>query len=100
IRARNVTGVQTCALPIYLVTMLALEPDRPDELLPLRGVVSMNGPGSMRPENLLQSRERVTQLGLTPEEIDRLDAAVAAPPVQWRSEERRVGEGWGRWGYR
>jgi len=67
----------------HLVTMLALEPDRPDELLPLRGVVSMNGPGSMRPENLLQSRERVTQLGLTPEEIDRLDAAVAAPPVQW-----------------
>lgn len=66
----------------HLVTMLALE-ERPTDLLPLCGVVSMNGPGSMRPENLLKSQERLTQLGLTQDEIDRLDAVVTAPPVDW-----------------
>ena len=66
----------------HLVTAFALG-ERPADLLPLRGVVSMNGPGSMRPQNLLQARERIGQLGLSRAEIDLLDAPVASPPVEW-----------------
>lgn len=66
----------------HLVTMLALT-QRPADLVPLSGVVSMNGPGSMRPEHLLQAQERITQLELTPSEIALLDEPVTAPPLEW-----------------
>lgn len=70
----------------HLVTALALgglgaAPD----LLPVRAVVSANGPGSMRPASLLQARNRIIEMGMTHDEIDLLDQPVApgTAPADW-----------------
>ncbi|MFX4271269.1 alpha/beta hydrolase [Propionibacteriaceae bacterium Y1685] len=70
----------------HLVTALALDTvsawtEQP--VLPLAGVISSNGPGSMLPEHLLRSQERITQLGMTQDEVELLLAPVRVDPLQW-----------------
>ncbi|MGD7706054.1 alpha/beta hydrolase [Microlunatus sp. Y2014] len=75
----------------HLVTALALtgvEPWLPADvdpagLPPVVGVHAANGPGSMRPESLLQAQQRLTEMAMTDEEIQLLDRPVVAPPMEW-----------------
>ncbi|MFW6596917.1 alpha/beta hydrolase [Propionibacteriaceae bacterium Y2011] len=75
----------------HLVTALALtgvEPwlpagVDPADLPPIVGVHSANGPGSMRPESLLQAQQRLTEMAMTADEIELLDQPVVAPPMTW-----------------
>src|SRR5699024_11889910 len=88
IRDRNVTGVQTCALPIYLRGLgaepVTYGPGLADRVLeaaggPVDGVADFVG-------GVLDDTVAVLAEGGT-------HASVADPSVAERSEERRVGEG-------
>src|SRR5437868_9723464 len=86
IRARNVTGVQTCALPIYDLPVL----HRLDELAPLR-LDSLRHLGDD-----LQLR---VDRGLEGVQVEEALGQQAQVDARLRSEERRVGKergsGWG-----
>src|SRR5699024_12228981 len=85
IRDRNVTGVQTCALPISASTTSSAAP--PARLL-LPPVLERNPMPRTSTVTLASS-------GLTAAEV----LAVARHRARVRSEERRVGkEAWARWG--
>ena len=59
----------------HLVTALALGEAPTDDTtrLPVVAVVSANGPGSMRPESLLQAQNRIVEMGMSLDEIELLD---------------------------
>src|SRR5437667_2757988 len=83
IRDRDVTGVQTCALPIS-VRLLKAHPDVPERL----AVVGFSFGGTVAALVAgRDSRIRAAVLAAAP--------AVAGP--KFRSEERRVGKEWRSW---
>src|SRR5207249_5048420 len=93
IRDRNVTGVQTCALPIYVLDCAQRRGDADQR----GGVDAAAYDRELRPE----LRKRACgRKGAGPRERDLGQAAGV--PEQARSEERRVGkecgarEGWGQ----
>src|SRR5699024_11979090 len=98
IRDRNVTGVQTCALPIFTITGL---PENP-ELIPQNGATpeiaaSLTGVGALAWTTTPWTLPTNLSLAAGP------DIEYAVVPVE-RSEERRVGkeegaqhETWNEW---
>src|SRR5207249_6229371 len=86
IRDRNVTGVQTCALPIWPVQVLDVAAEPPQEQhvedqVPGGAGVVQEGVGQQAPDLAVQHL------------VDVEDEGVGEPA---RSEERRVGKEW-RW---
>src|SRR5699024_11313669 len=87
IRDRNVTGVQTCALPIFIITEVLL-------VILASGVVistfcpstSSSMPNSSTNAPLVPEPSSLEQMVMGPE-------APPAPSVSSRSEARRVGKG-------
>src|SRR5699024_12012939 len=86
IRVRNVTGVQTCALPILeIVEELAGEPV---------GLVGVDGCGAPVPAislNGLATAYGTLGAGIRNIHADARVATVATAMADYRSEERRVG---------
>src|SRR5207249_7256092 len=92
IRDRNVTGVQTCALPIFVTKNAILLVDYTNQLrrdgLSVRDALQQAGPVRLRP---IVMTTVAMILGMLPSAIGRGDGS--------RSEERRVGKEWrARWG--
>lgn len=69
----------------HLVTALTLaDPDLVPEL-PISAVLSFNGPGSVRREKLARPEcwDRVSQLDMSPAQLDLLDEPVTVRPLDW-----------------
>src|SRR5207249_6196427 len=90
IRGRNVTGVQTCALPISLA---AVQPAAP----PIHSLGVCGSINRVEPQGL-----GVLLLELFVADLPHVGPVeiVRCPASDVRSEERRVGKEWGRWGGR
>lgn len=66
----------------HLVTALALgELGGAVGQVPVRAVVSANGPGSLRPESMLQAQERLNEMAMSSEEIALLDRPITEHEV-------------------
>src|SRR5699024_11225646 len=91
IRARNVTGVQTCALP----TSGPGPPVRPltRASAVLRGRTGGPGPARGNPERLLVERDRLDRQIVLSGEVDPAGGGLGGEGAfECRSEERRVGK--------
>src|SRR5207249_5689873 len=89
IRDRNVTGVQTCALPILLRDVVRV----------VTGAVQVHLHGMIADPKSVSVRHDLTERAATvvlagDQEHRRGDAVDVGDGVPLRSEERRVGKGW------
>src|SRR5207249_8076734 len=90
IRDRNVTGVQTCALPIYVVDLLKHR-DRQVEM----ALQNMSAALRMSMPEIIREYLRTFELRRELENMRSLSLARKLPrwlPMRDRSEERRVGK--------
>src|SRR5699024_12076394 len=83
IRDRNVTGVQTCALPIYAAF------DAP-KITSIHGMASLD----MQLREWFRAEELIRKSRSYGSALDAAEAAGVDPLFQDRSEERRVGREW------
>src|SRR5205807_6588515 len=93
IRAYKVTGVQTCALPISPAeqgTLVILASGPEEALERCQPLFDAIGERTMR----LGAAGTATRLKL----VTNAWVVTVVEGVAERSEERRVGRGWGRWG--
>src|SRR5207248_8387382 len=90
IRGRTVTGVQTCALPIYRLLSEALQ---------RTGNVALGQFASRGKQYLVVVRPHAGGGGLVLEQLRYAEEVRNMAEVP-RSEERRVGKGGGSWGLR
>src|SRR5690606_41095758 len=84
IRDFHVTGVQTCALPIFGMLMDIHEYDLPDDYIKHREVLVSN----LSVENL----QELAQKYIAPDKMIYLVVGDAETQLEKRSEERRVGK--------
>src|SRR5699024_11939098 len=92
-RDRNVTGVQTCALPICTLTSRELTHDITADRLPAK--TSVHGPPPYSPPTCATSTRKQTTPDSTQQRVSPLPRtpALGLPgAVTARSEERRVGK--------
>src|SRR5699024_11917169 len=90
IRDRNVTGVQTCALPIFTAEIRALAAKNPDELY-------VAAKELQAPYSLVQE---IAETGSLPVVLFTAGGVATPSDAAMRSEERRVGKEWGARGRR
>src|SRR5207249_5742667 len=95
IRDRNVTGVQTCALPISIRVIIPPTGNEFIAMMKDTAIVSLLGTAAGSAELF-----RRAQLAFSEDNTKRLEALLTAAGMYWaltavRSEERRVGKGVG-----